>query len=425
MSTILSDELLSELMAVGQVDVLVGLPTLNHSDSVGPVVRAAHVAFNRELARERTVLLNVDGGSTDGTPDIVRDASIVDRRDPRRLAEPAHAPPHQRALPRRAREGGRAAHRLRRRRPPPGAGGRRPRPRDRERDPGVGRRPRAARARAATPTSSRPPTRATRSTAPSSPRSCGRSSAPRTASRSQEPLAGEFGCSGRFAARCLEEPAWESDDLRLAIDLWISGMAAGDGLRVAEVALGPRRLSARPRPAVAALVPQVLDALFTCLRLQEGRWTARPRAIAGARAAGAARALPEPPAAGRRRGLRGRSSARGWPRSATMLERVLRPATLDALRARGGRRTGAVDVPDELWAAVAARARGRAPARHRSPATTWCARRCRSTSAAWPRSPPRWRGSTRAAADDRLEALCLDFERSRGDLVALWTAPAR
>ncbi|HSD65228.1 MAG TPA: hypothetical protein VLF95_00930, partial [Vicinamibacteria bacterium] len=60
MSTLLSDELLSDLMAVGEVDVLVGLPTLNHSDSVGPVVRAAHVAFNRELARERTALVNVD-----------------------------------------------------------------------------------------------------------------------------------------------------------------------------------------------------------------------------------------------------------------------------------------------------------------------------------------------------------------------------
>ena len=30
-----------------------------------------------------------------------------------------------------------------------------------------------------------------------------------------------------------------------------------------------------------------------------------------------------------------------------------------------------------------------------------------------------------AAADERLEALCLEFERSRDDLVALWTAPAR
>ncbi|RPH66008.1 MAG: hypothetical protein EHM78_24390, partial [Myxococcaceae bacterium] len=102
MSTILSDELLSELMALGQVDALVGLPTLNHADSVGPVVRAVHVAFNRELARERTALVNVDGGSTDGTPDIVRDASIVDRetlvasqslRTRHRISGPYHGVP--------------------------------------------------------------------------------------------------------------------------------------------------------------------------------------------------------------------------------------------------------------------------------------------------------------------------------------------
>ena len=165
-----------------------------------------------------------------------------------------------------------------------------------------------------------------------------------------EPLAGEFGCSGRFAARCLEEPAWESDDLRLAIDLWISGMAAGDGLRVAEVGLGPRRLTARPRPAVAALVPQVLDALFTCLRLHEARWTARARAIPVARSAGPPHP-PDPSAGGRRRGLRGRSSATGLSALGEMLARVLQPS--DPRRpARGGGAGGRVALPDVLWTAV-------------------------------------------------------------------------
>ena len=107
-STILSDELLSELMAVGQVDVLVGLPTLNHADSVGPVVRAAHVAFNRELARERTVLAQ-RGRGLDRRHARHRPGRL-DRGpgDAARLAEPAHAAPHQRAVPRGAREGGRA-----------------------------------------------------------------------------------------------------------------------------------------------------------------------------------------------------------------------------------------------------------------------------------------------------------------------------
>ena len=52
MTSLVSDELLRSLMAVGEVDVLVGLPTLNHADTVGGCVRAVQVAFHRELARE-------------------------------------------------------------------------------------------------------------------------------------------------------------------------------------------------------------------------------------------------------------------------------------------------------------------------------------------------------------------------------------
>jgi hypothetical protein len=77
MQSFLTDEVLRQLMAVGQVDVLVGLPTFNHAATVGAVVRAVHVAFAGPLKRERTVLLSLDGGSTDGTLDVVREASLV------------------------------------------------------------------------------------------------------------------------------------------------------------------------------------------------------------------------------------------------------------------------------------------------------------------------------------------------------------
>jgi hypothetical protein len=275
-SSILSDELLSGLMAVGQVDLLVGLPTLNHSDSVGPVVRAAHVAFNRELARERTVLVNVDGGSVDGTPDIVRDASIIERetllashslRTHHRISGPYHGVPGKAAALRTVFA---AADLLQARAVvvlDPEIASVTP-----ESVAALARTPLAGDSDFVSPAYARHPLDGplvTQVVRPLFRAAYGLAL--------QEPLAGEFGCSGRFAARCLEDPAWESDDLRLAIDLWISGMAADAGLRVAEVGLGPRRLSARPRPAVAAIVPQVLDALFTCLRLHESGWTARTR----------------------------------------------------------------------------------------------------------------------------------------------------
>src|SRR5262249_28619460 len=74
----LSDALLRQLMAVGQVDVLVGLPTLNNAASVIDVVRAIHVCSTRDSPRLRTVMINADGGSTDGTPELIRAATFTD-----------------------------------------------------------------------------------------------------------------------------------------------------------------------------------------------------------------------------------------------------------------------------------------------------------------------------------------------------------
>ena len=45
-------------MAVGQVDILVGLPTLNNAATVVDVARAIHVCFTRDLPRARTVMIN-------------------------------------------------------------------------------------------------------------------------------------------------------------------------------------------------------------------------------------------------------------------------------------------------------------------------------------------------------------------------------
>jgi hypothetical protein len=419
-STILSDELLSGLMAVGQVDVLVGLPTLNHSDSVGPIVRAVHVAFNRELARERTALVNVDGGSTDGTPDIVRDASIVDRetliasqslRTRHRISAPYHGVPGKAAALRTVFAAAdllqaRAAVVL-----DPEIASVTP-----ESVVALARPALADEADFVSPAYARHPLDGPLVTQVVRP--LFRAAYGLVLS---EPLAGEFGCSGCFAARCLEAPAWDSDDLRLAIDLWISGIAAAAGSRVAEVALGPRRLTARPRPAVAALVPQVLDALFTCLRLHESRWTSRPGPIAVKRSAGPLH-RPDPPSTVDVEGyaalFRDGLSALGG-----MLEPVFRPATLEGLRAAAApdRR---VELPDDLWAAAIHELA--AAHRHATISRDHLVRaavplylgRVASFAAEVEGLAPR-------DAEERLEALCLHFERSRSDLVALWAAPAR
>ncbi len=77
-TSILSDEFIRELINVGEVDILVGVPTYNDGRTVGQVVQAVRAGLLKYFPRERVVIINADGGSHDGTQDLVRAASISD-----------------------------------------------------------------------------------------------------------------------------------------------------------------------------------------------------------------------------------------------------------------------------------------------------------------------------------------------------------
>jgi len=74
----LTDDFVRELMNVGDVDIVVGVPTHNDSRTVGPVVQAVRAGLLHHFPRERAVIINADGGSRDGTQDLVRAAAISD-----------------------------------------------------------------------------------------------------------------------------------------------------------------------------------------------------------------------------------------------------------------------------------------------------------------------------------------------------------
>src|SRR5205823_8599944 len=78
--SILSDDFIRELISVGEVDIVVGLPTYNDGRTVGQVVQAIRTGLLKYFPRERVVIINADGGSRDGTQDLVRAASISDLR---------------------------------------------------------------------------------------------------------------------------------------------------------------------------------------------------------------------------------------------------------------------------------------------------------------------------------------------------------
>jgi hypothetical protein len=76
----LTDDFVRQLINVGEVDILVGLPTHNNAKTIGPIVRTIQSGILRGFPRERAVIINADGGSRDGTPELVRSVSIDDAR---------------------------------------------------------------------------------------------------------------------------------------------------------------------------------------------------------------------------------------------------------------------------------------------------------------------------------------------------------
>jgi hypothetical protein len=76
----LTDDFLRQLITVGEVDILVGLPTHNNAKTVGSIVQTIQSGILRGFPRERAVIINADGGSRDGTPELVKGVSIGDVR---------------------------------------------------------------------------------------------------------------------------------------------------------------------------------------------------------------------------------------------------------------------------------------------------------------------------------------------------------
>ena len=72
----LEPEVGARLKELGSVDVLVGIPSFNNARTIGHVVRAAAAGFVKYFPDRRCVIVNSDGGSTDGTREAVAAADF-------------------------------------------------------------------------------------------------------------------------------------------------------------------------------------------------------------------------------------------------------------------------------------------------------------------------------------------------------------
>lgn len=68
----LKKEVLTQIDEIKGADILIGIPSFNNAKTVGHVVRAVRAGLTKYFPDMKAVLLNSDGGSTDGTMDIVK-----------------------------------------------------------------------------------------------------------------------------------------------------------------------------------------------------------------------------------------------------------------------------------------------------------------------------------------------------------------
>jgi hypothetical protein len=268
--SLLSDALLKQLMAAGQVDVLVGLPTLNNAATVGEVARAINHCFVTDFLRLRTVMIHTDAGSTDGTADIIRDAAftagdVVQTSHSLRTLHRVNAPYH--GLPGKlaALKTIFAAAALTQPRTlvlidPAGPATSKERITDLIAPINRGevefvspRHRRHPREGALITQLTRPLVRAVYRVG------------------LDEPLGAEFSCSGRFASACLDQEFWQQDAARFAVDLWMRTEALCAGLPIGQVW--------RPAPSsgttttLREVVKQIFLSIVVCLRAHEAYWT--------------------------------------------------------------------------------------------------------------------------------------------------------
>ena len=61
---------------IKEADLLVGIPSFNSAHTIGQVVKTVREGLGRYFPDSRSVIVNCDGGSTDGTMDIVRNIAL-------------------------------------------------------------------------------------------------------------------------------------------------------------------------------------------------------------------------------------------------------------------------------------------------------------------------------------------------------------
>lgn len=272
-ATFLTPQTEAMVRDIGSVDLLVGIPSYNNADTIGHVVRAVSAGLAKYFRDCRAVLVNSDGGSTDGTPDVVA-RSVVDlgamlisdhQSMLHKIITPYHGIPGKGSAFRTIFE---IARRLN------------------------------AKACAVVDSDLRSITpewvellirpvleegydyvapyylrhkydgTITNSIVYPLTRTL-------YGQRIRQPIGGDFGFSGRLAEHYLDKHVWESDVARFGIDIWMTTEAIASGAKVCQSFLGAKIHNPKdPAADLSSMLMQVVGAVFALMEEHEAVWGA-------------------------------------------------------------------------------------------------------------------------------------------------------
>ncbi|WP_447978915.1 glycosyltransferase [Candidatus Nitrospira bockiana] len=416
-STLLTTETEDRIREIGEAEILIGIPSFNNARTIGHVVRAVMAGLAKYFSGRRSVLVNSDGGSTDGTPEVVArsvvdyGAMLISDRQGllQKIITPYHGIPGKGSAFRTIFE--------------------------------IARRLKAKACavvdsdlRSITPewielligpvleqgydyvapyylrhkydgtiTNSivYPMTRAL------------------YGHRIRQPIGGDFGFSGALAEHYAAKHVWESDVARFGIDIWMTTEAIASGARVCQSFLGAKIHDPKdPAADLSAMLVQVVGAVFALMEEHQNVWLnlegSNQVTLFGFQYGVGVEPVHvnvDRMVANFRQGLADLEAI--W-------RQMLAPETLAGLLPLQECPLQAFRIPDELWArvvydAAVAHRRRVLPTEHllRAMTSLYLGRTASFVLET--------QALTTVEAEERIEALCLKFEQEKGYLVRRWT----
>ncbi len=269
----LPEELLRRVKEIREVEILVGIPSYNNARTIGHVVRAVSTGLAQYFSTRKSIILNSDGGSKDGT----REAVLTTQYEPNSMVQVTHpVPPVQRiSTPYHGIPGKGSAFRT------------------------IFAAAQLMQAKACVVVDadlrSITPQWVELLAGPILARGFDYVSPyylrhkfdgtitngiiyPMTRSlfgkRVRQPIGGEFGFSGLLATRYLEKKdVWDTDVARFGIDIWMTETAIAEGFKVGQSYLGAKLHDAKdPGADLTSMFRQVIGSLFQLMETYEPVW---------------------------------------------------------------------------------------------------------------------------------------------------------